>query len=199
MALLSWFRGSRKSPGKPQCPLLLLIGCLFPLLAQGGEFQITYLKCGLDREGAHYVANVNIQYTLSKEVREAVENGVPLKVDLSLRLRDDDAHWWDADRHQEVRSHSIHYHALARMYQVSDATTSYPRVFATLDAALNALGRIEELPVIRRDALAKGHGYTLSLQAELDLDALPLPLRPMAYLSNAWKLHSKPATCSLIP
>jgi hypothetical protein len=157
------------------------------------------LSCGLDGADSHYVASVEILYNLSDEVREAVENGVRLKVDLSVRLRDAAASWWEGDLHQEVRSHSIHYHALAGMYQVSDETSLYPRIFATLDAALNALGKIEELPIIRRDALAKGHAYTLTLKAALDLDALPLPLRPMAYLSTAWKLESDAAVCSLIP
>ena len=44
-----------------------------------------------------------------------------------------------------------------------------------------------ELPL---DELEPGSSYTLRMEAYLDVDVLPLPLRPQAYISRDWSLKS---------
>ncbi len=65
------------------------------------------------------------------------------------------------------------------------------RTFATRDAAIGAIGEVRQLPVVAASALEPGRPYLLSLRAALDIEALPLPLRPRAYLSQDWNLSSE--------
>ncbi|MEW8027162.1 MAG: DUF4390 domain-containing protein, partial [Candidatus Thiodiazotropha sp.] len=56
------------------------------------------------------------------------------------------------------------------------------------DAALYALGEIANLPMVSPVKLAPGEAYQLRLRADLDIESLPLPLQPLAYLGRGWKL-----------
>lgn len=176
---------------------LCLLLWIFCLPAAAAEFKITRLDCFLDQN--FYSANADISYQLSEQVNEALKNGVMLKIDLKLQLRRDNAGWWETNHFVSSRSYRIQYHSLASMFQVSNDMTSIPGTFATLEAAVIALGKVRELPIIHAKALQAGQTYTLTLTAALDVDALPLPLRPMAYLSPSWNLSSNSKTCTLTP
>ncbi|MEJ2528926.1 MAG: DUF4390 domain-containing protein, partial [Gammaproteobacteria bacterium] len=65
------------------------------------------------------------------------------------------------------------------------------------DVAIAALGDIQGMPVIKHSQLEKGKIYRVGLRASLDIDALPLPLRPMAYLSPSWNLSSEWRSCRI--
>ena len=41
------------------------------------------------------------------------------------------------------------------------------------------------------DEMDKNAAYSVRLQASLDIEALPLPLRPLAYVSPSWHLSSE--------
>ena len=58
----------------------------------------------------------------------------------------------------------------------------------TQEAALYALGEIGDLPLVARDKLTPGEAYQLRLRADLEIEALPLPLQPLAYLGRGWRL-----------
>ena len=67
--------------------------------------------------------------------------------------------------------------------------TQYQRNFPSLDSALNALGSINMLN-LPPEYLEDIDALTLQVRSELDLYALPTPMRPGALLSNKWQLSS---------
>ncbi|MCW8889796.1 MAG: DUF4390 domain-containing protein, partial [Sedimenticola sp.] len=83
------------------------------------------------------------------------------------------------------------YQALHGLYQVTDILSGTQQHYATRQAALTALGRLRDVQLIQADRLEQGERYRLSARARLDIEALPLPLRPMAYLSPSWNLSSE--------
>ncbi|MDZ7810427.1 MAG: DUF4390 domain-containing protein [Arhodomonas sp.] len=50
---------------------------------------------------------------------------------------------------------------------------------------------MEGLPVIDAGLLGAGTRYTVAARAGLNTEALPRPLRSMAYLSPQWQLESE--------
>ena len=138
----------------------------------------------------HYLLDARINYQFSDKALEALDNGVPLTLDLHLKLERLGAWFWEepiVDTH--LRS-SIRFHALAETYQVLDHTRNLQHNFVTRDAALSALGEINELSVVDAVQLNAEGIYQIRLKTSLDIEALPLPLRPLAYLQPAWKLSS---------
>jgi hypothetical protein len=53
-----------------------------------------------------------------------------------------------------------------------------------------ALGDLSGLQLVGIDRLEEDEDYEIHLQAYLDIEELPIPLKPMAYLFPSWKLST---------
>ena len=71
-----------------------------------------------------------------------------------------------------------------------DRVLIYGDTNSTLAGALDAIGRLHDFPLIDRALLKPPGNYYGRLRASLDIEALPPPLRPVAYLSTDWRLGS---------
>lgn len=168
--------------------LALLTLCL-SAAAPAAEFVFERVQVGL--QGEVILIDADIRYTLNETVLEAMDNGVPLTFELHVKLRRDDAWIWERDEIDTRLRSVLRYHPLSGVYELRDLQGAATESFATRDAALSALGRIRDYPISRLDQLESGANYKLRMQTYLDIDALPLPLRPKAYISPAWGLESK--------
>jgi hypothetical protein len=167
---------------------LLFSVLLLPLTALAEEFRITELQARLE-EGS-YLVDAAIDYRFSEQALEALENGVPLTLEVHVQLRRKGAWIWEGDLLDKRLRYRIRYHALAGVYQVFNLQREGQESFVTREAALTALGRLHGIPLIERDKLKEGQVYNLAVRSVLDIEALPLPLRPTAYLTPAWNLSS---------
>jgi hypothetical protein len=179
--------------------LLLLTASLVvqPTFTQGAEFRVAEMQCNL--VAGTYVLDATVEYEFSEKALEALDNGVPLTLEMHLQLRRKGAWLWEEDELDSHLRFQLRYHALASLYQLLDLQSGQQQSFATRDAAIAALGEIHSLPVIAHKQLEPGEVYELRLRTFLDIDALPLPLRPMAYLSPSWNLSSKSKTWRITP
>ena len=170
---------------------------LFPIAIWAGEFEVTRMECRL--QDGSYKLNADIRYDFSEQALEALANGVPLTLQLHLQLRRKGAWLWEGDVADRRMGLQLRYHSLAALYQLVDLENGHQQSFATRDAALAALGEIRALPVIEPGKLEQGESYKLQLRTVLDIDALPLPLRSMAYISPSWNLSSDWGSCEIKP
>jgi hypothetical protein len=157
-------------------------------VALAAAFVFERVEVGM--EGSSVTIDADVRYRLSDAALEALENGVPLTFELHVQVRDADAWIWDADLAEARLRSLLRYHPLSSLYEVTDLETGEETSFATRAAALRQLGQVRSLPVVAVDRLEPGASYTLRMEAYLDVDVLPLPLRPQAYLSRAWSLKS---------
>lgn len=165
--------------------LLLLVSGVAQAAA---AFRVTALTSRL--EGSLYVADTRIEYRFSDAALEALDNGVPLTVDVHIQVRRRSAWMWEeslVDRHLR---YSIRYQPLSERYLVAQQPEGFKKSFVSRDAAIVALGELEGIPLLGSDRLKPTEQYEVQINASLDLEALPLPLRPMAYLRPSWKLSS---------
>lgn len=132
-----------------------------------------------------------IEYNFSDTVHEALVNGVPLVLEVHVQLRRKGAWIWEQDVLDLKLRYQLRYQALAELYQVTDLQSGSQQSFVTQEAALLALGQLRGLTLIKPSELKKGKTYRLSLRTALDVEALPLPLRPTAYLTPSWNLKSE--------
>jgi hypothetical protein len=142
----------------------------------------------IDGEGGEYRLNARIDYRLTPEVEEALSNGVPLTLKVQLEVGKVWRGFWEANALSHTLRFQIRYHALTELYRVVDMQTGEEQNFVTQDAALYALGEIDNLPLVSRGDLVPGEAYQLRLRADLEIEALPLPLQPFAYLGRGWRL-----------
>lgn len=183
---------SRGPFATPWAPLLLLmlafVLCLpFPLRADD-EFAIKDVRTRLDQ--GVYVVDADIEFDFSAEALEALDNGVPLTIVLHFQVRSADAWIWEDSAADLRLRYAVRYKPLSGRYEVYRLPGDRGRSFVSRDAAIAALGELHGIQVVSKDRLDPDVEYLLHLKAELDIEELPLPLRPMAYLRPAWKLES---------
>jgi len=138
-----------------------------------------------------YRLNAQIEYSFSEPALDALQNGVPLTIELLMEVRRRRSWVWDETVYSLVQRFRLEYHALSRQYLVHNLNSGERRNFSTRPAALRFMGRIHEFPLLDRSLLAPDRRYEGALRAQLALDTLPTPLRLFAYLSEDWQLTSE--------
>ncbi len=162
---------------------------LLSLPSHSEEFLVTDLSAKLVDDT--YLMNAEIEYPFSEDVLEALRNGVPITLEMHVQIRREGAWVWTKDLLDFRSRYQIRYHALASVYQVLDLQSGSQQNFATQRSALDALGSIVDLPLVSRANLEPGETYILAVRTKLDIESLPLPLRPVAYVTPSWRLNSE--------
>lgn len=141
--------------------------------------------------GDVFVISADIDYQFSEVALEALENGVPLLVDVHVQVRRQGAWIWEKDIVDRHFQKQIRYLPLSSTYEVITQSGVKKTQFISRQAALSALGVIDEYPVVKASELDQGQTYEMEIKTVLDIEALPVPLRPKAYMSPDWKLSSE--------
>ena len=119
-----------------------------PTLA-ADSFRVESARTRLD--GQTYVLDAQIHYGLSELALEALDNGVPLTMEVHVQLRPKGAWIW-ADNLVDLRlRYSIRYKPLSERFVVSQVPDEGGRSFVTREAAIAALGEVKGLTLIDAD------------------------------------------------
>lgn len=186
-------------PANPTSPLqrLPLFGCLCaallcltaPALAQDEPmFEVEQVSADL-RDGVYRV-NADLMLRLSDPVREALSNGVPLYINIDLRLIRERGWWTDEILAELSQRYLLEYFELSQQYLVVNLNTEVRELFPDIDTALAYMGLLVDFPLIDQVLIDKSSSYVGEIRARLDLGRLPLPLLPNAYFSSDWNLAS---------
>jgi hypothetical protein len=172
----------------PGSLLGLALLCLLAGSALGGDFRIKDVHTRLD-DGT-YLLDANVVFDFSEQALEALGNGVPLTILVHIQVRRTAAWIWEDSAVDLQLRYAIRYKPLSERYEVYRLPGREGHSFVGRDAAIAALGEIRDLHLVDAGRLVAGDPYEVQIRVELDVEALPLPLRPMAYMRPAWKLGS---------
>lgn len=189
--------------------LCLFIG-LFPVSAGAADFATEIKNAEINFQNDNYLLSADLVYKLSDKAKEALQNGVPLFWDVKVILKANKSFWWDKTLARITIRYQIQYHALLNIYRVvivhkicsmnSNTDTqgikasSLQRIngdvynFSTLSSALDFMSVLHNVSLIK--IVPNGNATFAEIKVSFDRDALPLPLRPIAYLEPQWYLSS---------
>lgn len=177
--------------------LYLLLACLWawllpvPGLAGDSEhFGVQVKNVEIDLRDGNYLLSADIDYRLSPRAQEALENGIPLFWHINIKTLRQRDYLWDRTLIDTDIRYRIQYHALLNMYRVRKENSGEIYNFSTLSAALDAMSAIRDFRVMDMTAYNPEKRYAVGIKVTLDRDALPLPLRPIAYINPQWYLAS---------
>lgn len=143
-----------------------------------------------------YLLDARIDYRFSAEALKALRNGVPLLILLDIQVRQ--KRWyWNRTLAELEQGYLLLYHALSEQYIIHNLNSGAQEHFRSLGAALASLGRIRNLPLIDARLLQADEDYEVRLRTYLDIESLPAPMRPLAYISSDWQLDSEWVTWPL--
>jgi hypothetical protein len=166
--------------------LILLIGTVFPIKAAG----IKVKNAEIALLGEDYVLNADIDYQLSEKVIEALNNGVSLYWTYRFKIMEHRSYLWDRAVVEKDFRYRIQYHALLKMYRVRNENSGAVDNFSTLQAALDLLSTLRDYRLVDKAKIEDQKEYVTGIKVNFERDALPLPLRPIAYLNPEWYLSS---------
>jgi hypothetical protein len=163
--------------------------------AKGKPFEIRTATSRLS-DGVWF-ANARIDYRLSDDALEALENGVSLTIQLQIEVTRVRRFWTDAKVASLKQGYLLSYQPLSERYVIKNLNSGEQNSFATLFSALNHMGRVVDLPLIDASILDPDARYEVAMRAILDQDTLPGPLRMIAFWSEGFRLVSNKYTWKL--
>ena len=185
---------------KNLCLSACLYGVLFwllPFCGYADEFSSEVKQAELTLQGDSYVLSADIVYQLSEKAKEALQNGVPLFWDIQIKIQQRREALWDKSLVDTAIRYRIQYHALWNMYRVRNEGNGEVFNYSTLPAALDLMSTVRDFHVVDKAELSPEKQYLCAVKVNFDRDALPLPLRPVAYIDPQWYLSSDWTLCPL--
>lgn len=145
-----------------------------------------------------YRLDATLNYELTDATIEALQNGVVLTFVLTIDVEKERWYMWDTSVANLKQRYQLKYYALSEQYAIKYVNTGIQEVFPTLDAALTKMGNLSDFPLLDEHLIDPDSSYLVYLHTYLDIEALPAPLRPVAYFSSDWHLSSNKYVCSLL-
>jgi len=141
------------------------------------------------KNGVHEL-EARLQLILSDEALDALNSGVPLRIELDVEVIRVRGLWLDAVDAELSFMYELEYRPLSQRYIVRNLNSGDQDSFSTLYSALNNLGRIQGLPIIDDAVLDPGSRYRVRLRARLSTRQYPSALRMLFFWRSQWQLES---------
>jgi hypothetical protein len=152
-----------------------------------------------ERENGVFFLMARIDYRLSREAYEALENGVALNIELQINLTQSRRFMWDAGIASLRQRYQLSFHALTQRYIVLNLNSGESVHYSDLPTALAGLGTVDRLPLIDTALLDENDRYEVALRAVLDIKELPASVRLLSLVWGNWRVVSDWYTWRLRP
>ena len=143
-----------------------------------------------------FLLHARVEYPVGPAIRNALRDGITLDFDLDVRIDRERRLWFNANIVDLTLHRELSYHAVSDRYVVRDVRSGDLDTFATLDEALDFLGRIDAWPVLVEPQLDGGN-YTISVRAGVRRGSMPASLRALLFWTDDWARQSEWYTWSL--
>ena len=143
-----------------------------------------------------FLLHARVEYPVSETIRTALKDGVTLTFDLDARVDRARRFWFDSNIVDLTLRRELTYHAVSDRYVVRDTRSRDQLSFATLDEALDYLGKVDAWPILVEPQLDGGN-YTISVRAGMRRGHLPASLRAILFWTDDWVRVSEWYTWSL--
>lgn len=166
--------------------LIALTFCLLNVLpvAHGSEGQVARIDPSVQQ--GQLLIDADIDFTLSGDLRDAAQKGVPLYFTADLEIQRPRWWWFDKTILTAEQTWRIQFNALTRQWRVTLDALSLPAT--TLDEALDLARHIRGWQVGSAALFQPDIDYEGRLRLRLDTSRLARPFQVDALNSNAWSL-----------
>jgi hypothetical protein len=168
---------------------VLLVALAVPRGARGagplaGDFQVRSAFVVVDHGVLQLSAHV--EYPINDRIRGALRDGVTLAFDLDVSISRHRRLWLDATLLEMTLRRELTYHAVTDRYVLRDEAGVEQESFPTLEAALDRLGRIEDLPILVESQLRGEAPWQIAVRAGVRRGRMPDALRALVFWTDDW-------------
>jgi Domain of unknown function (DUF4390) len=181
----------RRGPAAFQ--LLVALACIgfgyAPDSRAQGRFDIR--SAYVERAEGVYQLSATLDFDIGEGARAAVRDGAPFSLRLEIVVRRQRSYWLDEGVAALDQGYELVYHALSDRYVVRNVNSGEQASYATLDAALDSLRVISNLPILDQALVRPERRHEISLRASLDVRTMPDTLRFILFWSDDWRQRSE--------
>ena len=177
---------------KPNRKLFAALLCLLITAAptQGHADGFNVLTAETILKEHVYLLEANLDLEFSADALDALRSGVPLIVLINIEVLKDRNWWLDKTIAKLEQGYLLLYHALSEKYIIHNLNSGAQQNFISLSSAIHSLSNLHDFPLIDKNLLDEDDDYYVRLRTYLDIESLPAPMRPIAYISSQWQLES---------
>ena len=139
----------------------------------------------------NYYLDTQINFELHDDVLEALNHGVDLNIKIIIQVKLKRKWFRDKLYKQDTVKFKLGHRPLSDVYIVTNVRKFERRQFDTLENALKYLGTIDHYFLLSNENINDEQNLTGLLKAKVNVDNLPPPLKPIAFISNKWQLDSQ--------
>ena len=183
----------RVQRGRAALQLLLALVCVglyySPASWAQGRFDIR--SAYVERAEGVYQLNATLDFEVVEGARAAIRDGAPFTLHLEIVVRRERSYWIDEVVATLDQSYELVYHALSDRYLVRNLNSGEQVSYPTLDAALDSLRVISNLPILDQALVRPERRHEISLRASVDIRTMPDTLRFILFWSDDWRQRSE--------
>jgi hypothetical protein len=174
--------------------LALLLGLALSTATPGtgpldGELQIRSAFVVVDKGVLQL--NAHIDYPLNDRIRSALQDGLTLAFDLDVNISRHRRLWFNANVLDMTLRRELTFHAVTDRYVLRDDKGVEQESFPTLEAALERLGRVEDLPILVESQLRGDGPFEVAVRAGVRRGHMPDALRALVFWTDDWHRTSE--------
>lgn len=153
-----------------------------------GEFKVCSAYINVDNKV--FLLHAQVEYPLNAAIRQTLHEGLTLTYDLDVRIERERRFWFDAAIVDLTLRRELSYHAVTERYLVREKRSASQESFATLEQAIEYLGKVERWPIIVEPQL-NGGNYRVGARAAIRRGRLPTSLRTLFFWTEDWHRESE--------
>ena len=169
--------------------LLLFLPLLSPAPLQADEATLSDIIVTNTQEDL--LVFFDIKGSFTREMEEAILNGIPTTFTIYIKLYRARTLWLDASIADIELEHNIKYDSLKNEFRVTRSEDNHSEfVFKEFDAAKRAMAEIKNIKIVPLRELNKTGHYQLRVKAELEKVRLPLYLHYVLFFVSLWDFET---------
>lgn len=158
-----------------------------PARADALDGELAVQSAFVNVESGVYQLQARVRYPVNDQIRAALRDGVSLTFDLEARVERERRYWLDAGVVALRLRRELSYHTVSDRYVVREAAAAEQDSYPTLEAALEALGRIDRWPILVQSQIDPRRDYVVSVRAVVRRGRMPDALRVLLFWTDDWQ------------
>jgi predicted component of type VI protein secretion system len=169
------------------------------LHADGLEGRFEVRSADLQLQDGVYHLNAHLDLPVSEAVRRGLAEGVPLTLELDLDIERVRQLLPNARVAELNQRYHLQYNAVSARYILRNDNSGQQESLSTVDAAIERLSEVRNLPVLDKALITVDRRYEASVRARTDYGSVPFTLRVVMFWVNDWHRESDWYTWTLQP
>ena len=167
--------------------------------ADGLEGRFEIRSADLELTDGVYHLNARIDLPVSDAVRRGLAEGVPLTLELDLEIERVRQLLPNSRVAELTQRYHLQYNAVSARYVLRNDNSGQQESLGTVDAAVEQLSEVQNLPVLDKSLIAPDRRYEANVRARIDYGTVPFSLRVLMFWVNEWHRESDWYTWTLQP